>query len=283
MRRLGFYILFVLIGIGLIALVLWLVRPQLYDRVMRMATGQPVQSSLHVEVPRDDFPVKGIDISHHNGAIDFGRVVADSIDFVFIKATEGVNHVDSRMVENYHGAVSHGLMVGFYHFFRFDRGGVRQARHFLATVDSLQTILPLVIDFEEASNAQGVSYYQIVGRLRDMSEYLLRRGHRVMIYCNIGEYDRYIRGNFDHLDLWLASGRLPDGDDRRHLWQHSHNGSVDGISTPVDINTFNGSRDEFLRWITSPSPTPVTSDARSMSARSVIVDTLTVGTDSIPN
>ena len=273
MRRLWFYILFAVVAVALLAVAVWVVRPQLYERLGRMAAGQPAQSSLHVDVPRKQFPVKGIDISHHNGEIDFARVVADSVDFVYIKATEGVNHTDKRLRHNYEGAVSQGLMVGFYHFFRFDRGGVRQARHFLAAIDSMSTIMPLVIDFETASNATDVSYYRIVGRLRDMSEYLLRRGHRVMIYCNLGEYNRYIRGNFDHLDLWLASGRLPDDEDRRHLWQHSHNGRVAGIPTPVDINTFNGSRNDFLRWITEPSPRPVVSEAKPDSLRSTIVDT----------
>lgn len=237
--------------IGLLALAVYIWRPQLITRIQRMARGQSPTPVLDVSPGRGQFPVKGIDISHHNGHIDFGRVAADSVDFVIIKATEGVSFVDSTLLRNYNGARAAGLRTGFYHFFRFNHGGVRQGRHFLNTVDTLYTDMPLVLDFERAHNPE-TDYYLVVGRLRDMVGYLRRRGRRIMVYCNNQDYERYIRGNFDDLDLWLASGRLPDNDDRRHLWQHSHNGRVDGISTPVDINTFNGSRTDFEQWLHEP-------------------------------
>lgn len=239
------------LGVVLIAVLTTV--PGLRSKVAHVVLGNET-STLDVRPGRKEFPVKGLDLSHHNGPIDFGRVAADSVDFVILKATEGVDYTDSCLVRNWRGATGAGLMTGFYHFFRFDRGGVRQGRHFLDAIDTLSTQMPLVIDFEQTGNRDDISYYQVVGRLRDMAQYLQRCGHRVMIYCNHREYDRYIRGNFDDLDLWLASGRLPEDNDRRHLWQHSHNGRVAGIATPVDINTFNGSRAEFLAWINRPAP-----------------------------
>lgn len=243
-------------GIALAAAVVFFVRPSLFNRLVSFVTGTPQTSSLNVVPDRSKFPVRGIDISHHNGKIDFRRVAADSIDFVYIKSTEGVDHTDPLFRTNYTSARKAGLATGFYHFFRFDRGGVKQGRHFLNTTEGLDTRLPMVIDFEEGGNPDDVDYYRIVGRLRDMSGYLKRHGRRVMIYCNTKDYERYIRGNFDDLDLWLATEREPEAGDPRKLWQHSHKGKVPGISNPVDINTFNGSRDEFSRWI-SPSPAAV--------------------------
>lgn len=232
---------------------IYLVRPQLFTRLTRIIRGEPPTPALDVSLARRQFPVKGIDISHHNGRIDFKRVAADSVDFVIIKATEGVSFRDSMLLRNYRGARHAGLRTGYYHFFQFNHGGVRQGRHFLNTVDTLYTDMPLVVDFERSYNPE-TDYYLVVGRLRDMVAYLRRHGRRVMIYCNNQDYTRYIRGNFDDLDLWLASGRLPADDDRRHLWQHSHNGRVDGIPTPVDINTFNGSREDFQQWLHEPVP-----------------------------
>lgn len=231
--------------------------PRLRGRMAGIVRGGEGVSTLDVKPCRSEFPVKGLDLSHHNGDIDFARVAGDSVDFVILKATEGADYTDSCLVRNYQRATRAGLLTGFYHFFRFDRGGVRQGRHFLSVVDTLGTQMPLVIDFEQAGNPDDVDYYRVVGRLRDMAAYLQRHGRRVMVYCNHKDYDRYIRGNFDDLDLWLASGRLPEDDDRRHLWQHSHNGRVAGISTPVDINTFNGSRDDFFEWINRPQPQPL--------------------------
>lgn len=246
-RRLLRYAVMVTVIVAVLSTVVFILRPQLFERLERLASGQP-EPMLNMAVERSQFPVKGIDISHHNGVIDFRKVAADSVDFVIIKATEGVTFRDSCMRRNYEGATAAGLRVGFYHFFRFERGGVRQGRNFLGAVGDMPVQMPLVIDFESSNNPE-TDYYLVVGRLRDMADYLRRHGRRVMVYCNHNDYERYIRGNFDDMDLWLASGRLPEGDDRRHLWQHSHNGRVNGISRPVDINTFNGSRADFEQWV----------------------------------
>jgi lysozyme len=242
----------VILVVALIAVVAalgaYMMRPYI-ERLYSRVTGDiGVVSPMHTEVSRNRYPVKGIDISHHNGRIDFARVAADSVDFVVIKASEGVSFVDSMLVHNYHGALSQGLYVGFYHFFKFNHGGVRQGRHFMRSIEGLETNLPLVIDVETDNN-ESTNYYLVVGRLRDMLKYLKRRGQRVMIYTNRKVYEKYIQGNFDDVDLWLASARTPDVGNVCRLWQHSHNGHVSGISRPVDINTFNGSRTEFEKWI----------------------------------
>lgn len=255
-KRLVTYLAIVLAAVALTGVAVVLLHPGLGTRLGRMLTGQPPVSGLDVKVPRRQFPVKGIDVSHHNGRINYAAVAADSVDFVIIKATEGVNFRDSMMVSNMRGARAAGLQTGFYHFFRFDRGGVRQGRHFLGTVDTLPSDFPLVIDFETAHNPP-TDYYLVVGRLRDMVSFLRRRGRRVMVYCNHDGYETYIRGNFDDLDLWLASGRVPTGTDRRTLWQHTHNGRVNGITTPVDINTFNGTRSQFHQWLSRPPLEPL--------------------------
>lgn len=253
-RKTGYILLAVVVI--LLGVSAWLVTGPMHreaSRAWRYVTGDTTPPPpLNVEVARSQYPVKGIDISHHNGAIDFALVAADSVEFVVIKATDGVNFVDSCMRRNYEGARANGLKTGFYHFFRFNRGGVRQARHFLKTTDGMTHEFPAMIDFESEGNPD-LDYYLIVGRLRDMINYLRQRNVRVMLYCNHKDYDRYIHGNFDHVDLWLASGRTPDVDDEamphRVLWQHSHNGRVRGIPKPVDINTFNGTRAQYEQWL----------------------------------
>lgn len=257
MRKNRKYILISLAIVAVIVICGVFMRSYLGRMYSRVTGDTTAASPMHTEVSRNRYPVKGIDISHHNGHIDFAKVAADSVDFVVIKATEGVTFVDSCLLHNYHDALAQNLIVGFYHFFRFNHGGVRQGRHFLRAINGLQTRLPLVIDFETDGNPS-TNYYLVVGRLRDMIGYLKRRGHRVMIYSNRKVYEKYIKGNFDDLDIWLASGRTPDVGNVCRLWQHSHNGRVGGISHPVDINTFNGSRTDFEQWLT---PVDTTSNA----------------------
>ncbi|MDE6309419.1 MAG: hypothetical protein K2L81_04415, partial [Muribaculaceae bacterium] len=78
-------------------------------------------------VVEPNLPVNGIDISSHNGKIDFEAVRADSIDFVIIKATEGSTFKDPAFHTNHTNALKAGLKVGAYHFFRFETNGQQQA------------------------------------------------------------------------------------------------------------------------------------------------------------
>lgn len=203
---------------------------------------------LDVDVDRDDYPVKGIDVSHHNGAIDFESVRADSVDFVIIKASDGVGDYDRRMSENYAGARRAGLDVGVYHYFRYHRSGNDQARYFLSVIDTMAIDLPVAIDLEDTDNEEECDEY-VSERLRDMVDILHGNGYRVMIYANHDQYESYIAGRFPDVDIWMASSRAPEADDPRRVWQHSHRGRVDGISGDVDLNTFNGTRTDYAAWL----------------------------------
>lgn len=52
----------------------------------------------------ETYPVRGIDISAHNGEVDFGRVADSGMEFVIMKATEGATFKDSRFGANYRAA-----------------------------------------------------------------------------------------------------------------------------------------------------------------------------------
>lgn len=100
-------------------------------------------------VDPEKYPVRGIDISSHNGNIDFNKVAASGIEFAFIKATEGGDFKDKNFRANFNRAKSAGLKTGVYHFFRFDRDGVEQAINLLKTVGSRKPELGIVIDVEK--------------------------------------------------------------------------------------------------------------------------------------
>ena len=54
----------------------------------------------HVELTRDIFPVMGIDLSAHNGDVEFDKVAASGVSFVFLKATEGTSFRDPKFRTN---------------------------------------------------------------------------------------------------------------------------------------------------------------------------------------
>ena len=87
-----------------------------------------------VNVDRYRYPVAGIDVSKHNGKIDFDQVRMDDYQFVFIKASEGKTYKDEAFDRNYRAAREADLKVGAYHFFRKNRTGREQADNLLGVV-----------------------------------------------------------------------------------------------------------------------------------------------------
>ncbi len=201
-----------------------------------------------VQLSREEYPVCGIDISAHNGIIDFYALKHDSIDFVMIKATEGVSFKDSKFLDNYHKARKAGLKVGAYHFFRFETDGLMQALNFINSVKDISLDLPLMLDVEEWRNTKGDTK-SIVSRLSSMINHLVSNGYNIILYSNKDGFNRFIHNRFDKYPLWICSFSNPPIDAQWTFWQHTHWGKVKGIYGNVDINTFNGSRQQWEEWL----------------------------------
>ncbi|MBQ7690848.1 MAG: hypothetical protein IJT30_06650 [Muribaculaceae bacterium] len=203
------------------------------------------------DVNVDRFEVRGIDVSRHNGNIDWHKVADSGIRFVFIKATEGASFRNPILNDQCLGAREAGLKVGFYHFFRKNRDGVAQARHFLATVEALHPDLPLAIDIENSHNDNDVDDTTVVAQLMAMVAVLEQQGFSVMIYTNGDGYNAYYHGHLDQNELWLSSFREPDSIAHlgHRIQQYSHWGTVDGVSTDVDLNVFMGSERDWEKWL----------------------------------
>lgn len=198
---------------------------------------------------REQYPVRGIDISAHNGTIDFEQLATvESIDFVIIKATEGTAFKDAAFETNWLGATDAGIPVGAYHFFRFDSPGYMQALNMLHSVRGRHLDLPLVIDIEEWTNPDNQTTTNIVGQLNEFINTVEDAGYSVMLYTNGDGYERFIRGHFDRYPLWIAS-LSSEPREGWVLWQYTHRGSLSGTDSSTDINTFAGSRSDWLDWL----------------------------------
>lgn len=200
-------------------------------------------------VDKTRYPVTGIDISAHNGIVNFEKLAADSIDFVIIKATEGATFKDRNFTDNYRRAGKAGLKVGAYHFFRFDTPGHMQALNLLHSIRGRKLDLPLAIDVEEWTNPDDEPVEAVLGRLWEMTDYLTSHGYPLMIYTNKKGLAKYFGDGTRQVPLWLCTFSEPDPSCRWAIWQHTHRGRVNGIDGHVDINTFNGTRTEFEDWI----------------------------------
>ncbi len=205
-----------------------------------------------VNVDRYRYPVAGIDVSKHNGEIDFEKVAADDYQFVFIKASEGKTYQDEAFNRNYQGARDAGLKVGAYHFFRKNRTGEEQAANLLNVVKGKELDLPLVIDLEDDwGNGATTSRETALKRVLEMIEILDDKGYDVMIYTNLDGYGKYYKGMLGDHDLWLCSFTSPDilTDKPHRFQQFSHEGVVAGVKGDVDLNVWRGSKREWQRYL----------------------------------
>ncbi|HZK95778.1 MAG TPA: GH25 family lysozyme [Prolixibacteraceae bacterium] len=207
-----------------------------------------------IEVDKSRYPITGIDISRHTGKVDFQKIKEqfnDTIDFVFIKTSEGANLVDVKFDTNYNNAVLNDIPVGPYHFFKFNVSGKRQAANFLHVINNKIFNLPLVLDVEEWSNTGEYNQDKVINEIRCfILEVEIRRKEKVMIYTNESSYQKYIQGNFESNKIWICSfSPHPKNLKNWTFWQHSHNGKLEGAEGWIDINTFNGTRQEWNQFL----------------------------------
>ena len=200
------------------------------------------------------FPIFGIDISKHNGHINWDELKKQNLDFVFMKATEGKTRLDPRYQENLRGAKKIKVRVGAYHFFKFNRDGADQARNFLSKVNIYNLDFAPILDVEESGNFTNRNNPQLVTKeIRDFIKYVEARSSRkVIIYTNGNEYNKFIKNNFNSNPVWICSlDEEPPIDRVWRFWQYAHRGKIDGIKGWVDLNTFNGSQSEWNSYINS--------------------------------
>ena len=94
------------------------------------------------------YEIRGVDVSHYQGVIDWEVLAQQNLDFAMIKATEGSAHQDECFSENWQAAEKTNLYLGAYHFFSFDSEGEKQAAFYINTVGNLDGKLAPVIDVE---------------------------------------------------------------------------------------------------------------------------------------
>ncbi|WP_448851806.1 glycoside hydrolase family 25 protein [Corynebacterium sp. 335C] len=197
----------------------------------------------------------GIDVSkwQHTPStgIDWETVADAGTKFAIIKATDGHAPLSKHFEEDSKGAHEAGLIIGAYHYGRPTKDPVKQADEFVKALE-LQpegaAKLPPVLDMEvdEGLSAEKVSDWaqKFLDRVEE------KTGEKPMIYTYRWFWRQQMANTekFADYPLWLAAYQdtpptdIPGGWDEVSVWQRSGSGRVDGIITPVDLNTFNGSQ-----------------------------------------
>lgn len=196
------------------------------------------------------YPIFGIDVSHHQGVIDWKKVSDSGVSFVYIKATEGKSYKDNRFIYNWNEAQNNGLSVGAYHFFTFCKPGKQQAKNFLDSLPNQSIMLPPVIDFEFVGNCKNrPTKKEIIKEVKDwVFEVEKKTKCKPIFYITYEAYNMYLKGEIDEYKIWIRDVFLHPryrSETPWILWQYYDKGQIEGIEGFVDFNIFNGNKNDF--------------------------------------
>jgi lysozyme len=217
------------------------------------AIAQPVRAAKPAP-PRTY--VEGIDVSHHQGTINWQRVAAAGKRFAFVRASAGTLTSDTTYAANLAGARAAGFAVGSYHFANPDTAtgdAANEAAWFLDNASIASGDLLPVLDLE-VSNGLGPAALTAWAQTW-LSEVSAATGVRPIIYTNpnfwstsMTNTDWFARNGYTVLWTahWTKASQpiVPAGNWGGHgwsFWQYSSTGKVPGIKGAVDLDRYNGS------------------------------------------
>lgn len=185
----------------------------------------------------------GIDVSYHQGDIDFQKVKDAGVEFAFIRIgygydKEGKNVLDSNFIKNIKGFNEVGIPVGIY-FFSYaenDKEAKKQAQWVLKKIKKYKVDLPVVFDWENWTNYQdyNLSLYHLNSLANTFIKTVEDKGYKGMLYSS-KNYLQYAWK--DNYNVWVAHyNENVNYENIYNLWQICDDGKVDGIDKTVDID-----------------------------------------------
>ncbi len=192
---------------------------------------------------RNDYPIRGIDVSHHQGEINWTKVAEDDVTFAYIKATEADDLKDKLFNQNWDNAQRVGIAVGAYHFYSLAYPGKIQAENFISTVPTTTKQLPPVIDLEYVGNSKKRPLkIELQNNLHEFVN-IVSKQYRTdpIIYTTYEFYEDYLYPEFSNNKIWIRDIYSKPNTNKIgswEIWQYSPRGKVDGIKGFVDLNVF---------------------------------------------
>ena len=205
----------------------------------------------------DGYSIRGIDVSHHQGEIDWdelrhAEIGSEPVSFIFIKATEGKSIIDENFKSNFSQAKENGLIRGAYHYYHPEVTAKEQIEHFINNVKLRGGDLPPVLDVEEKGNLTTEELQN--GVKTWLTEAESHYKVKPILYTNYKFKKTYLdTQEFREYPYWIAHYYVDTlaYTGAWKFWQHTDRGRIDGINGYVDIDVYNGSMYD-LRQLTLP-------------------------------
>ncbi len=194
----------------------------------------------------------GFDVSEYQGEINWEQTYhieeAFELSYVFIRATAGENRIDSRFEENWKGAKARQLIRGAYHYYRPNENSIEQATNFINNVTLQKGDLPPVLDIEKLPKTQSIVRLK-VGLRNWLSAVEKHYGVKPIIYSGESYYKDFLKEEFSEYPLWIANYNFwrNDLESDWQFWQFTEKAKIEGIDAMVDLNIFNGDKNDLLK------------------------------------
>lgn len=222
---------------------------------------------------------KGIDVSKHQGTIDWQKVKTSGVDFAMIRAGYGRydNQKDEYFEENYKNAKQAGVKVGayLYSYAKSVDDAKKEAETFLKWISGKQFEYPVAFDVEEKEQSdKGKQFVSDI--IRAFCETVEKAGYYVCIYANKYWLDNFVDADCKKkYDTWLAQwAEKATYSGKYGIWQYSSQGSVNGISGRSDLDESYKDypsimKNKGLNGFSAPAPTPAP-EIKPYSARMMV-------------
>jgi lysozyme len=196
----------------------------------------------------------GLDVSGYQGEIDWELLDKIEnkyqIEFVVIRATAGNDKADGQFETNWLAAKKKKIIRGAYHYYRPNENSLEQAELFIKTVKLKKGDLPPILDIEKLPKEQSLANLKL-GLRRWLDAIEDHYKVKPIIYTGEKYYDNFLKEEFSDYLFWIANYNFyrEKMDDHWLFWQFTEKASIPGIKGNVDVNIFNGDKEQ-LSFIT---------------------------------
>lgn len=191
----------------------------------------------------------GLDVSSHQGYIDWNAVAESGVDYVILRAGyrgygDGSIHQDEYFEANIAGATQAGLSVGVYFFSQAlsQEEAEAEAHTVLSLVEGYCLDYPIYFDWEPVSDDSArtatISSSELTACAKRFCQTVEEAGYRAGIYFNLSmAMHHYQLYELKDYEFWLAEYQdTPSYPYSFGMWQYTNQGTVPGIDTSVDLN-----------------------------------------------
>lgn len=179
---------------------------------------------------------RGIDVSKHNGAVNWSQVAASGVQFTFIKAGSTNSGIDPQFAANITGAQAAGLKTGvyIYSYAVTPEQAANEANLLLEWIAPYTVNYPVVFDIEDKCH-KNLSDQQLIDIINAFCTVIDGAGYYPMVYSNKNMFAQKL--SIVGWDKWVA--QYNDNCEYNNnvcFWQYSSSGSVNGVNGRVDVN-----------------------------------------------